>query len=161
MTNKPSAKRTITKSGRGIRLTSRACGPLDTYFGEKLRARRVMMKPKMSQADLGQRLGITFQQIQKYEKGVNRMSAAALVEIASHLKIDIEYFFDELPSKLSTKYNGGVIKTPELTEMVLTKRGPRLIKSFLKLKNNKLREAVTDFVEVLAKSPLTAEHSSP
>jgi transcriptional regulator with XRE-family HTH domain len=129
----------------------RGCGPLDVHFGERLRARRLMMNPRMSQDDLGQRLGITFQQIQKYERGANRISAAMLVEMARHLKIDIQYFFEELPVKLPRRASGEVIETPELTEMALAAHGPRLIKSFLNLKNDKIREAVADLAGVLAR----------
>ena len=146
MSKKASAKKTICKTGN-----PRASGPLDAHFGEKLRARRLMMNPKMSQSDLADRLGVSFQQIQNYEKGVNRISAATLVEIASLIKIDIQYFFDELPSKLPKKQNGGEIKTPALTEVALAAHGPRLIKSFLNLKNDKLREAIADLAGVLAR----------
>jgi transcriptional regulator with XRE-family HTH domain len=151
MSKKPIAKRAITKSSATIRYPSRACGPIDAHFGEKLRARRRMMNPKMSQSDLGQRLDITFQQVQKYENGTNRISAATLVEIASHLKIDIGYFFDELPSKLPKKQNGLAIKTPALTELALAAHGPKLIKSFLNLKTDRMREAIADLARVLVR----------
>jgi len=74
-----------------------------------------------------------------------------LVEIVRHLNIDIQYFFDELPSTFSQQQNGGVIETPALSEMVLTMHGPRLIQSFLNLKNNKIREAIADLAGVLAR----------
>jgi len=59
-----------------------------------------MMVPKVSQEDLGAALGVTFQQIQKYEKGKNRMSAAMMAQIAEVLKVDVQYFFDELPTSV-------------------------------------------------------------
>ena len=92
MSNRRTTKRVVKQSG------PRSTGSLDAHFGEKLRARRRMMVPKISQEDLGAALGITFQQIQKYEKGVNRMSAAMMVQIAAVLKVDVQYFFDELPT---------------------------------------------------------------
>jgi transcriptional regulator with XRE-family HTH domain len=95
---------------------TRAPGSLDLHFGEKMRSRRVMMVPKVSQTDVGDALGLTFQQIQKYEKGTNRISAAMLVRIAAVLKVDVQYFFDELPSSAK---NGKGIKTPVLIEMSL------------------------------------------
>jgi transcriptional regulator with XRE-family HTH domain len=127
----------------------RATGSLDIHFGEKLRARRLMMVPKLSQEELGDALGITFQQVQKYEKGVNRMSAAKMVQMAAVLKVDVQYFFDELPTGVK---NTKEIKTPVLTEMSLAAHGPRLIDAFLKLKTDKLRGAVTDLVQVLARA---------
>jgi transcriptional regulator with XRE-family HTH domain len=75
--------------------TTRSTGPLDLHFGEKLRARRLMMK--LSQAALGDAIGVTFQQIQKYEKGSNRISAAVLLLMARFFKVDISYFFEEAP----------------------------------------------------------------
>lgn len=138
------------KARRVVKRTSRAPGSLDTLFGEKLRARRLMMVPNISQVELGNAIGVSFQQVQKYESGVNRMSAAKMVQIASVLKVDVQYFFDELPT-------GGVkntreIRTPALVEMALAAHGPRLINAFLDLKTDKLRAAVADLVTALARA---------
>ena len=127
----------------------RSTGSLDAHFGEKLKARRLMMVPKLNQEDLGAAVGITFQQIQKYEKGVNRMSAAMMVQIAAVLNVDVQYFFDERPTGAK---NTKVIKTPVLTEMSLAAHGPRLIDAFLKLKTDKLRGAVADLVQAVARA---------
>ena len=127
----------------------RSTGSLDVHFGEKLRARRLMMVPKLTQAELADKLNVTFQQIQKYEKGKNRMSAAMMVQIAAVLDVDVQYFFDELPTGAK---NTKEIKTPVLTEMSLAAHGPRLIDAFLKLKTDKLRGAVTDLVQALARA---------
>jgi transcriptional regulator with XRE-family HTH domain len=127
------------------RATTRRTGPIDKYLGDRLRARRIMMK--MTQGDLGKSLGLTFQQIQKYEKGTNRMSAALMVPLAKILDIDIGYFYDEIPN---TKHSGE-IETPALTELALTLHGRRLIDAFLNLKNDALRGAVADLAQVLAR----------
>jgi transcriptional regulator with XRE-family HTH domain len=127
----------------------RSTGSLDVHFGEKLRARRLMMVPKLTQAALADKLNVTFQQIQKYEKGKNRMSAATMVQIAAVLDVDVQYFFDELPTGVK---NTKEIKTPVLTEMSLTAHGPRLIDAFLKLKTDKLRGAIADLAHVLARA---------
>ena len=128
------------------RATTRSTGPIDKYLGDRLRARRIMMK--MSQDDLGKSLGVTFQQIQKYEKGTNRMSAALMVvPLAKILGVDIGYYYDEIPN---TKRNGE-IETPALTELALTLHGRRLIDAFLSLKNDMLRGAVADLAHVLAR----------
>jgi transcriptional regulator with XRE-family HTH domain len=107
------------------------------------------MVPKLSQGGLADKLGVTFQQIQKYETGVNRISAATMVQIAAALNIDVRYFFDELPTGAK---NTKEIKTPVLTEMSLAAHGPRLIDAFLKLKTDKLRGAVADLVQALARA---------
>ena len=134
------------KAKRAIKPNPRSAGSLDVHFGEKLRAQRLMTK--MSQDDLAKALGLTFQQIQKYEKGANRMSAATIVRIAAALDVDVQYFFDELPT--GAKNNKG-IKTPVLVEMSLAAHGPRLIDAFLNLKSDKMRGAVADLAQVLAR----------
>ena len=127
------------------RVTTRRTGPIDKYFGDRLRARRIMMK--MSQEDLGKSLGVSFQQIQKYEKGTNRLSAAMMVGVAEILDVDVGYFYGEIPK---TK-RSGEIETPALTEMAMAAHGRRLIDAFLSLKNDALRGAVADLAHVLAR----------
>ena len=136
------------KRAKLVRSTTRSAAPIDKYFGDRLRARRIMMK--MSQDDLGKSLGVTFQQIQKYEKGTNRMSAALMVRVAEILDVDVGYFYDEIPK---TK-RSGEIETPALTELALTLHGRRLIDAFLNLKNDKMRGAVADLAHVLARVKL-------
>ena len=138
MSNRKTAKR-----------TSRATGSLDIHFGQKLRARRMRMAPKVSQSELANALGVTFQQIQKYEKGVNRLSAAMMVRIAEVLNVDVQYFFDELPTGAK---NNREIKTPVVVDMSIAAHGPRLMNAFLKLKNDELRGAVADLAQALARA---------
>jgi transcriptional regulator with XRE-family HTH domain len=107
------------------------------------------MVPKLSQEELARALGVSFQQAQKYEKGVNRMSAAKMVQIAAVLKVDVQYFFEELPTGAK---NTKEIKTPALVEMPLAAHGPRLIEAFLKLKTDKQRRAVADLAQALAQA---------
>jgi transcriptional regulator with XRE-family HTH domain len=128
-----------------VKGTPRSAEPIDKYFGDRLRARRIMMK--MSQEHLGQKLGISFQQVQKYETGTNRLSAAKMVRVAEILDVDVGYFYDEIPK---TK-RSGEIETPALTELAATLHGRRLIDAFLSLKNDKMRGAVADLAQVLAR----------
>ena len=125
--------------------TTRSTGPIDKYFGDQLRARRIMMK--MTQEELGKKLGVSSQQIQKYEKGVNRLSSAMMVSVAETLDVDFGYFYDEIPK---TKRSGEIV-TPAATELALTLHGRRLIDAFLSLKNDALRGAVADLARVLAR----------
>jgi transcriptional regulator with XRE-family HTH domain len=107
------------------------------------------MVPRLTQEGLAEALGLSFQQVHKYEQGTNRMSAAMLVQIAAVLDVDVQYFFDELPTGAK---NTKEIKTPVLTEMSLAAHGPRLIDAFLKLKTDKLRGAIADLAHVLAQA---------
>jgi transcriptional regulator with XRE-family HTH domain len=134
---------------RVVKRNPRATGSLDVHFGEKLQARRLTMVPKLSQEELGKALGVSFQQVQKYEKGVNRLSAAKMVQIAAVLKVDVQYFFDELPTGAKSNKE---IKTPILIDMSLAAHGPRLIDAFLALKTDKLRGAIADLAQVLARA---------
>jgi transcriptional regulator with XRE-family HTH domain len=134
------------KAKLALKPNPRSAGSLDVHFGEKLRAQRLMTK--VSQDDVAKALGLTFQQIQKYEKGVNRMSAATIVRIAAVLDVDVQYFFDELPTGVKKNKE---IKTPVSVEMSLAAHGPRLIDAFLNLKSDKMRGAVADLAEVLAR----------
>lgn len=68
---------------------------VDNYFGARIRMRR--MEQQISQTDLGEKLGVSFQQVQKYEKGANRVSAGRLMEIAAALEVPISYFYDAAP----------------------------------------------------------------
>jgi transcriptional regulator with XRE-family HTH domain len=104
------------------------------------------MVRKLSQGELAQAVGMSFQQVQKYEEGKNRMSAALMVQIAAVLKVEVQYFFEELPTGAK---NTKKIKTPVLTEMSLAAHGPRLIDAFLKLKTDRLRGAVADLAQAL------------
>jgi transcriptional regulator with XRE-family HTH domain len=109
------------------------------------------MVPKLSQSELAKALGVTFQQVQK---GRNRMSAAMMVRIAEALNVDIQYFFEELPTGAK---NTKEIKTTVLTEMCLAAHGPRLVDAFLKLRSDKLRGAVADLAQSLAQAGVTLE----
>jgi transcriptional regulator with XRE-family HTH domain len=136
------------KAGRAVKPNPRSTGSLDVHFGEKLHARRLMMVPQVSQDNLAKALGLSFQQIQKYERGDNRMSAATLVQIAAILKVDVQFFFDDLPGGAK---NNKEIKTPVLVKMSLAAHGPRLIDAFLSLKTDKLRGAVADLAQALVR----------
>ena len=86
------------RSGRGrrseIRMTKRDPNYVDRHVGTRMRMRRLLIG--MSQERLGELLGITFQQVQKYEKGSNRVSASRLHQVAKVLNVTVQFFFDEL-----------------------------------------------------------------
>jgi len=120
---------------------------LDIEVGRKVRALR--LERDFSQEKLGEALGLTFQQVQKYEAGANRVSAATMVSIARILSVDIGYFFDEMQKKT----RGGDIETPVLTQVALTSHGRRMIQGFVNLENDQLRGAMADLAQALAASP--------
>ena len=78
--------------------------PIDAHVGTRIRLRRTLMG--MSQERLGEALGLTFQQVQKYERGVNRVGASRLFDLSRVLDVPIAFFFDDMPAPLATAYGG-------------------------------------------------------
>src|SRR5690606_9421361 len=78
---------------------SRRANPLDLHVGSRVRLQRMLLG--MSQEKLGEQLGLTFQQIQKYEKGINRIGASRLFELAKVLGVNVQFFYDDAPGAYS------------------------------------------------------------
>ncbi len=78
--------------------------PIDVHVGARIRLRRTLLG--MSQERLGEALGLTFQQVQKYERGVNRVGASRLFDLSRVLDVPISFFFDDMPDSLSSAYGG-------------------------------------------------------
>jgi|ERR1700676_277376 len=94
------AKLSIVSTGKkksnGI-ISARSSGKYDIELGRRLRLRRV--EQKMSQSELADMLGVSFQQVQKYEKGVNRVGAARLQQVATALNVPVTFFFDDVDAR--------------------------------------------------------------
>lgn len=91
------------------RLPPGVANPVDQHVGSRLRQRRTLLG--LSQEKLGDAVGLTFQQIQKYEKGANRIGASRLYQFSEVLDVDVSYFFDEMPADIRTRrgaYNAGL-----------------------------------------------------
>ena len=120
---------------------------LDVYIGNRVKFRRTMLG--ISQDKLGTSLGITFQQIQKYEKGVNRISASTLYSIANVLGVDFSYFVEgydnssELHDDNSPTYEADNTKKKETSE---------LLRAYYKISDSGLRKKILDFVKGLSSS---------
>jgi transcriptional regulator with XRE-family HTH domain len=92
----PDASRKITR-----RRTAGVRDPIDVHVGNRVRARRTMLG--LSQSKLGEAVGLTFQQIQKYEQGANRMGGSRLYDMAYVLDVPVDYFFDEMPNEIKKR----------------------------------------------------------
>jgi transcriptional regulator with XRE-family HTH domain len=125
----------------------RALNPTDRHVGERVRMYRV--KAGISQTALGQRLGITFQQVQKYEKGVNRIGASRLQQISETLNIPVGFLFDDLPG---SKRNGADNLLNEYVEFLGTTLGQRLVEGFLKLRDKNVCTHVVRLIEGIAEN---------
>jgi transcriptional regulator with XRE-family HTH domain len=118
-------------------------GPIDKHIGNRVRLRRITIG--MSQEKLGDALGLTFQQVQKYEKGTNRIGASRLLQIAHILDVGIEFFFEGLPDA-----RVGAPEDSPMAEFLMMPESDRLVRGFLRLKDGEARRKVTDLVDWLA-----------
>ena len=116
-----------------------------------LRMRRMMLA--MSQEKLGDALGVTFQQVQKYEKGTNRIGASRLHQISHILQVPVSFFFDGAPSVAGMPRPEGVSEAPSpayVSDFLATSDGLALAKAFVRIDNFKLRRRIVDLVEQIA-----------
>lgn len=122
--------------------------PTDIYVGGRIRLRRNMIG--MSQERLAESLGVTFQQVQKYEKGTNRVGASRLQSIASALKVPITFFFQQETGRLVLDGIEAPSEEAFLSEFIVSKEGIVLNQAFLKIKNGKVRKSVVALTKAIA-----------
>jgi len=122
--------------------------PVDTHVGGRVRLRRMMQG--MSQEKLGESLGITFQQIQKYEKGTNRIGASRLQHIAQVLEVPVSFFFEDAPG--SSTESGFAESRPAafVTDFLTSTEGLQLNKAFVRIKDTKVRRRIVELVRAVA-----------
>tara|TARA_R110000796_G_scaffold16484_5_gene51479 strand:- start:47984 stop:48478 length:495 start_codon:yes stop_codon:yes gene_type:complete len=100
----PKDENTIVKNTRGRGRGRTANGkpnPVDIHVGARVRLRRTLLG--MSQEKLGEAIGLTFQQVQKYERGANRVGASRLYDLSRVLEVPVSFFFDDMPDEISSK----------------------------------------------------------
>ena len=129
--------------------TTKAPNPIDKHVGSRVRMRRMLVG--MSQEKLGEALGLTFQQVQKYEKGTNRIGASRLHRIASVLGVPIEFFYDGAPhgSAAAPGFAESSSST-YVSDFLSTGEGVQLVKAFLGIKDPKIRRKVVELITALA-----------
>ena len=131
--------------------------PVDVHVGNRLRQRRSLLG--MSQTALAKAVGLTFQQVQKYERGANRMGASRLFEFAAVLDVPVTYFFDELPAGAvhariptgSADAVGAVHARPEL-DMLSQRETLRLVRAYYEVRPDALRRQLFDLIMGLARN---------
>jgi transcriptional regulator with XRE-family HTH domain len=118
----------------------------DRHIGKQVRLRRIALE--MTQEKLADALGLTFQQIQKYEKGVNRIGAGRLLEIARVLEVDVTYFFDGLPD-----YTASTTTAESVFHLVASNpHGVKLIELFASVEDSTIQRSIVDLVEAVLES---------
>lgn len=127
----------------------RSPSTVDKHVGKRVRMRRLMIK--MSQEKLAAQLGLTFQQVQKYEKGVNRISASRLREMSHALRVPIPFFFEGLPEQKGGSAKEVKEATPHFAhDFLATSDGIALARAFTRLPNAKLRRRIVQLVREMA-----------
>ncbi|MEE9315381.1 MAG: helix-turn-helix domain-containing protein [Rhizobiaceae bacterium] len=131
--------------------------PIDIHVGSRVRLRRTMQG--MSQEKLGEALGITFQQIQKYEKGSNRIGASRMQQISSALKVPVAFFFEDAPAPAGTVVTGmaEASSTSYVVDFLSSPEGIQLNRAFVRITNPAIRRKIIDMVRTLADETGAAE----
>jgi len=128
-------------------MTKRDPNFVDRHVGNRVRMRRLLVG--MSQEKLGELLGITFQQVQKYEKGVNRIGAGRLFEMSRILNVPVDFFYEGVNSHAG-QAGGAEGESAPVMEFVSSGEGLQLSLAFMKIKDTKVRKRVLDLVKSLA-----------
>src|SRR3984957_15735999 len=131
-------------------MVKKAPNPIDKHVGSRVRMRRMMLS--MSQEKLGGALGLTFQQVQKYEKGTNRIGASRLQQISQILQVPVAFFFEGAPNVHPHGHGTGEAppSPPYVSDFLAPSDGLALTKAFMEIKEPKLRRRIVDLVEEIA-----------
>ncbi|WP_064710642.1 helix-turn-helix domain-containing protein [Rhizobium bangladeshense] len=129
------AKRFVGNSGPKVFRVEQERGqvshPVDIHVGQQLRIRRI--HSNLSQTELGEKVGLSYQQVQKYESGKNRISASMLYEIAGGLNVPVACFFDGLPQPGSAEGAAIAADADERIAYLATAEGRRFVEEILRL----------------------------
>ena len=126
-------------------MAKRVPNPIDKHVGSRVRMRRLMLG--MSQGKLADGIGLTFQQVQKYEKGANRIGASRLQHLASILQVPVPFFFEGLPTADDHKSHAASQSHSAVFEFLATTDGVRLARAFTRIRDAKLRRSIVDVAE--------------
>jgi transcriptional regulator with XRE-family HTH domain len=123
--------------------------PIDKHVGSRVRMRRLMLG--MSQTKLGDAIGLTFQQVQKYEKGTNRISASRLQQICDVLQVPVPFFFEGAPLAPGQHAGNSAAPSPAyLAEFLASRDGLALTKAFMRIEEPNMRRRIVALVEEIA-----------
>lgn len=127
--------------------------PVDIHVGARVRLRRTLLG--MSQDTLGKALGLTFQQVQKYERGTNRMGSSRLFKIANILETDVSYFFADMPEGMGTK-PVGMNEEPAIFEggHMLRRETLELVRSFRDIEDEEVRKRLYNLLLAIGDAQL-------
>lgn len=131
---------------------------IDVHVGGRVRLRRMLVG--MSQERMGELLGLTFQQVQKYEKGANRIGAGRLYQIAQILDVPVQFFFDDMP-QAAAPAKSSEVRQPDHTSLVMnyvtSVEGLQLNRHFFRIRDTRVRRRLLDLVKAMAGEDAEAE----
>jgi len=138
---------TASSLQKGITLPKKKANPVDAHVGYRVRLRRMLIG--MSQERLGELLGLTFQQVQKYERGINRIGAGRLFEVAEILGVPINFFYEGIDGiQASSETNGG--QPSAVMDFLSSSEGIQLSTAFMSIKDVKVRRRILDLVRTIS-----------
>ena len=129
-------------------MPKKQANPVDAHVGHRVRLRRMLIG--MSQERLGEMLGLTFQQVQKYEKGINRIGAGRLFEVAGILGVPVSFFYEDVDGKTASTGFAEGGEPPPVMEFLSSGEGLQLSLAFMRIKDVKVRRRILDLVRSLA-----------
>jgi len=136
---------------KNLAVDDKACHPVDVHVGNRVRDRRRLLG--LSQTQLAEKAGVKFQQIQKYEKGMNRVSASRLFKIAHALRAPIEYFFERFDEVADDAERAKTSQADIAFKAMALSGGAELLETFPRISHSDLRRRVLDLVQTLASQP--------
>jgi len=132
--------------------------PIDTHVGQRLKARRVGLR--ISQSEIGKALDVTFQQIQKYENGANRIGASNLYRLAQALNVEVSYFFEDLPSASKIKSLSDQPAASFEHDPMTQPESIKLVHNYFRIINPGVRGRVFQLVKSIADAEALAEEDA-
>jgi len=129
--------------------------PVDVHVGARLRQRRTLLG--MSQEKLGEAVGLTFQQIQKYERGANRIGASRLYQLSNVLDVSVSYFFEEMPGEVqktrgdyAAPRHADDIETVQAGDPMARRETLELVRAYYRIEDPKVRKRVFELTKSIA-----------
>jgi transcriptional regulator with XRE-family HTH domain len=131
-------------------MPGRSSDPVDRYVGSRVRMRRLMLG--LSQSKLADQVELTFQQVQKYEKGSNRIGAGRLYQLSHILDVPVSFFFEGAPrpTGLPSRNRRDAPSPRYLSDFLATTNGQALVKAFMRIKRTAVRRNIVRFLEAMA-----------
>jgi transcriptional regulator with XRE-family HTH domain len=131
-----------------MKVSKKGAGVVDSHVGQRVRMRRTLIG--MSQERLGELLGLTFQQVQKYEKGMNRIGAGRLFELAGILGVPVTFFYEEFQSGATAGGFAEEDEPPPVMEFLSSGEGLQLSLAFMRIKDMKVRRRIVELIRSVA-----------